>query len=112
MKKILTFLTVIGAIALFWLVFALWTGLYSVYTFPPSKTEPTGKTLIVSREPGEPIFNSPEYTPPPKPKQTSGMIKFEAPLKAKKPLEQRTIVTLPYIDWAYQKSLEPGNSGD
>ncbi len=27
--------------------------------------------------------------------------------RSKRPLDQRTLVELPYVDWAYQKSLEP-----
>lgn len=53
------------------------------------------------------MFNSPHYTPKlKKPTQQSGL-GFTAVQKPKRPVEKRTIVKLPYIDWAYKKSLQP-----
>jgi hypothetical protein len=90
-----------------WFAFAIWTGMYSIYSIPPSREKPDGSTLIVSRDEGEPMFNSPDYTPPPKkPAPRSGM-GFTSIQKPKRPLEQRTIVKLHYVEWAYKKSLEP-----
>jgi hypothetical protein len=91
----------------FWVVFALWTGIYTVYTYPPSKEHPDGVTYLLERDEGEPIFNSPAYTPPPKTAAApSGGMSFGSIPKAKRPLERRTVLKLPYVDWAYQKSLE------
>jgi len=102
----LLLIALIGAIV--WLVFALWTGLYSVYTIPPSREKPDGATLIVNREEGEPLFNSPEYrSPEKKAEPKKGGMSFQTIPKAKKPLKDRTILELPYIDWTYRKSLEP-----
>ena len=107
-KKTLVFLIIVTAAILFWFGFALWTGIYSVYTYPASKEYPDGATLIVAREEGEPLFNSPQYTPPPKkPEPKSGGLVFTGPTKTKRPIDARTIVELPYVDWAYRKSLEP-----
>ncbi len=106
-RKTLYFLLFVALAATIWCAFALWTGLYSVYSIPPSRENPDGNTLLVSREEGEPMFNSPQYTPPlKKPTQHSGLA-FSSVQKPKKSLDQRTIVKLPYIAWAYKKSLEP-----
>ena len=90
-----------------WTGFALWTGLYSVYSFPPSADKPDGETLIVGREDGEPMFNSLDYVPPPKkPREKGGSVGFgKVEFRSMKPLEIRTVFTLPYIKYAYEKSL-------
>ena len=62
---------------------------------------------LVAREQGEPMFNSPQYKAPPKKAERSGGIGFGSMNRSKRPLDQRTLVELPYVDWAYQKSLEP-----
>jgi hypothetical protein len=107
-KKLFGFLVFVSAIVLFWFGFAFWTGLYSVYSIPPSKQHPDGSTLIVSREEGEPLFNSPDriLPPPPKKEQRSTGIGFGLTVKQKRPVPERTIVNLPFIEWAYKKSLE------
>jgi hypothetical protein len=108
-KKLFIVILVVAAGILIWFAFGLWTGIYSVYTYPPSKEKPDGATLIVSREGGERMFASPD-SPKPKPKapqaKSRGM-SFAAAPKAQRPLAVRTIVELPYIEWAYEKSLEP-----
>jgi len=110
-KKLFYLVLIVAVGVLIWGAFAIWTGLYSVYSFPPSKQLPEGRTLIVSRDPGEPMFNSPDYKPPEKKpaESKSGGIGFAPTPKRKTPLEQRTIVELPYIEWAYKKSLEMEN---
>ena len=92
-----------------WFAFAIWSGLYSVYSYPPSKENPKGSTLIVKREEGEPIFNSPDYKPPKIERQEKkGGIGFGTiKIGSVKPFEKRTIVKLPYIELAYKQSLEP-----
>lgn len=106
-RKTFYFLLIVAVGVVIWGAFAIWTGIYSVYTYPPSKEHPDGATLIVNREEGEPMFNSPKYTPPTrKPSQQSGLVFTPIP-KPKRALEERTIVELPYIEWAYKKSLEP-----
>jgi hypothetical protein len=106
-KKIIAFLLIASAAVLFWFTFAIWTGLYSIYTVPPSPGEPDGSTLIIAREAGEPMFNSPQYKPPPKKAEKNGGIGFGTMSQARRALDQRTLLELPYIEWAYQKSLEP-----
>ena len=107
LKKLLILLAIIVLCVSFWLAFALWSGMYSVYTIPPSKDRPDGATLLVTRDEFEPMFNSPHYiTPKQKPAQNPGSIGFSPAARARRPLWIRTIVTLPYIDWAYRKSLE------
>jgi len=105
-KKVLAFLLIISLAVLFWFAFAIWTGLYSIYTIPPSREDPDGSTLIVAREEGEPMFNSPQYKPPPRKAEPSGGIGFGSVSRPRRPLDQRTIVELPYIEWAHEKSLE------
>jgi hypothetical protein len=105
MKKLIAFILVVAVAVGFWFAFALWTGLYSVYTFPPTKADPEGRTLIVSREQGEPMFNSPAVKPPPPKKTENRGIGFGA-TQLKRPLDKRTVVELPYIEWAYDKSIE------
>jgi hypothetical protein len=106
--KKLFYLALLVALGLgIWVGFAMWTGIYSVYSYPPTVENPNGATLLISRDAGEPMFNSPEAKKPPKkkPQKTTG-IGFAAPTKSTRPVEIRTIVKLPYIKWAYEKSLE------
>jgi hypothetical protein len=108
MLKKLFYLVLLVALGVgIWVGFGLWTGIYSVYSYPPSEQHPDGATLLVSREPGEPMFNSPDAKKPPrkKPQKTTG-IGFAPPTKSQKPVELRTVAELPYIEWAYEKSLE------
>jgi hypothetical protein len=107
MKKVIAFIILLSLAVLFWFAFAIWTGLYSVYSVPPTPGDPDGSTLIVAREEGEPMFDSPQYKPPPRKIEKSGGIGFGSEYHARRPIDKRTIVELPYIDWAYQKSLEP-----
>ena len=107
-KKTVVLLVVVAVLLLGWVAFALWTGMYSLYSFPPSGEYPEGTTLLVHREPGEPMFNSPQYIPPkPKEDPSGGIFKFAPSTRPKRPLELRTIVELPFMEWAYNKSLEP-----
>ena len=108
MKFFFTVLTIIVIGTAIWFPFALWTGFYSVYSYPPSKEHPKGATLIVHREEAEPMFNSPDYVPEkhePQSDETRGGIGFQRSMGIKHSLQARTIVELPYIDWAYKKSL-------
>lgn len=113
MFKKLFYLVLLVALGLsIWVGFALWTGIYSVYSYPPTAENPEGTTLLISRDPGEPMFNSPDAKAPAKkkaPKNTG--IGFGSPIKSKRPIEIRTIVKLPYIKWAYEKSLEEAEAG-
>ena len=91
-----------------WTGFALWTGLYSVYSYPPSDERPEGSTLIIGREDGEPLFNSPDYVQPPPKKggDKKGGVGFgKIEFRSMKPVEIRTVFTLPYVEYAYEKSL-------
>ncbi len=98
---------VLAACLAFWVVFALWTGIYSVYSYPPSKQYPEGLTLLVSRDEGEPTFNSPDYVQPKAAaSDKSGGVSFGSMPKGRRPLAIRTIARLPYIEWAYEKSIE------
>ncbi len=107
MKKLLVFLTLALSGFLVWTAFALWAGLYSIYSSPPTRQDPDGATLLVSREEGEPLFNSPDYVPPTqKMESMPGSIRFGPAKRAVRPLDKRIIVTLPYFEWAYKKSLE------
>jgi hypothetical protein len=107
-KAISWILVIVVAGISLWVVFALWTGIYSVYSIPPSKDNPKGETLLVSRDQGEPVFNSPDYKPPDRQTEAkSGSLGFGGLDKKKRPLAMRTVATLPYIEWAYKKSLEP-----
>ena len=106
-KKAFIFLLLVAIAVVFWMGFALWVGIYSVYSIPPGKDYTDGVTLIVTREDGEPMFNSPEYKEPPKEVRKETGIGFGKYSMRKKPLVMRTIVELPFIEWAYKKSLEP-----
>ncbi len=107
--KTLSVIALVGLICVcLWVGFGLWTGMYSVYSIPPSKTNAEGETLLVSREAREPMFNSPAYkAPEEKSDGKRGGIDFGASKIKSKPVEDRVIVRLPFIQWAYQKSLEP-----
>jgi hypothetical protein len=105
-KKFLIFLLIVAVLVFIWFVFALWTGIYSFYSYPPSLANPDGATLIVSREEGEPMFNSPEYVPPKENKEKKkGGLRFGSQQIKKQPVETRIIVKLPYIEWAYRQSI-------
>jgi hypothetical protein len=111
MKKLLAFFGLAAGGVLIWFVFALWIGLYSIYSIPPTKLDPAGATLIVSRDEWEPLFNSPDYKPPEKPVDPGAKkdrsLGFGNLGKPRRPVAYRTIVKLPYVAWAYEKSLEP-----
>jgi len=110
MKFFFTILTIIVIGTVIWVPFALWVGFYSVYSYPPSKEHTKGATLLVHREEGEPMFNSPDYVPEQnesQPDERRGGIGFQGAPATKRSLKVRTIVELPYIDWAYRKSLPP-----
>jgi hypothetical protein len=66
--KILKWLFIIALVlalaGAFWMAFGLWTGIYSLYSYPPSKAHPNGATLLITRDEKEPTFNSPDYNPP------------------------------------------------
>jgi hypothetical protein len=108
-KKIFYLILLSAAGVAVWFTFAIWTGYYSVYSIPPSSEDPKGRTLVVSREPGEPMFDSPNVKPAKKPQdpEQKGGMGFGAAPKGKKPIADRIIIRLPYIEWAYKKSLEP-----
>ncbi len=107
-KRLFIFALVVVLAGAFWLAFGIWTGIYSVYSVAPSKKLPDGVTLIVSRDPGEPMFNSPDVRiPPPKPRERGSGLTFAPARKPARALEDRTVLELPYISWAYEKSLEP-----
>ena len=108
MKRLFVLILVVAIGVGLWVSFALWSGLYSVYSYPPSTKHPNGTTLLVERAEREPMFNSPDRAiPPPPPKEKSVGLGFSSGSIRPKPVEKRTIVELPYIEWAYKKSLEP-----
>jgi hypothetical protein len=98
---------VVALAGAFWMAFGLWTGIYSLYSYPPSKAHPDGATLLITRDEKEPTFNSPDYAPPVRQASSGGGgMSFESLPKLKRPIELRTVVKFPYIEWAYKKSLE------
>lgn len=105
--KIIAWILVLGTVGtIIWFALGIWMGVYSVYSYPPSRQYPDGVTMIVSREKREPAFNSPQHKPAPeKPAEKKGGMSFEPVAKPTRPLEERIIIKLPYVDWAYQKSL-------
>ena len=108
LKRLFILVLVAAICAAIWFAFGIWSGMYSVYSFPPSKEHPDGATLIIAREGREPAFNSPDVKlPPPPPKEKPSGLTFETTPKKARPVSERIILELPYIDWAYQKSLEP-----
>ena len=110
MKKLFVLLLIVVIGTGIWFAFGLWTGIYSIYSYPPSKEHPDGATLIVSRSEWEPLFNSPDYQPPKREPKSQGTYSFEKVRVAPRPISARTIVTLPYIEWAYKKSVQPQKS--
>jgi hypothetical protein len=108
LKRLFILVLVAAICAVIWFAFGIWSGMYSVYSFPPSKEHPDGATLIVKREGREPAFNSPDVKLlPPPPKEKPSGLTFETTPKIVRPVSERTILELPYIEWAYRKSLEP-----
>ncbi|MGA9115631.1 MAG: hypothetical protein WB626_02540 [Bacteroidota bacterium] len=110
MKVFFTLLGIALLAALFWVAFALWSGIYSVYSYPPGREAayPDGATLLVERDTREPMFNSPNAKPLPPPQQSGkGRITFGPVPKPMRPVARRIVVRFPFIRWAYEKSLEP-----
>ena len=107
-KKFFYLVVIVAAGTVLWFAFAIWIKLYNVYTYPPSKDHPEGATLIVHREEWEPMFNSPDYKAPARDEGDKGSMGWsKSSNRPKRPISMRTIVKLPYIEWAYKKSLEP-----
>jgi hypothetical protein len=106
LKKLLVILLILVLAVAFWFVFAIWAGIYSVYSIPPGPENPDGATLIVAREEGEPAFNSPAVKLRPAKIEKPSGIGFAPALKPKRPLDKRTVVELPFFQWAYEQSLD------
>ena len=108
-KKLFYVILIVAFGVAFWFGFAIWIGLYSIYSFPPSKEHPKGTTLIIKRDEWEPTFNSPDYKAPVRTDEgDKGSIGWSRSTnRPRPPLPLRTIVKLPYIEWAYKKSLQP-----
>jgi len=102
---VLTLLTAV--LTAVWIGLGLWVGYYSVYSYPPSETHPDGASLIIDRDDGEPLYNSPDYIKPPRKKGGTGPgIKFgTTEFRRMKPPELRTVLSLPFIEYAYMESL-------
>jgi hypothetical protein len=111
MLRMLKWLFILGLLVFagtaVWTAFALWSGLYSVYSYPPGKDDPDGSTLIIKRDDDEPMYNSPDYVAPKeKPREDKEGVGFgKLKFVSKKPIGPRTVFTLPYIEWAYEQSL-------
>ena len=107
-KKISLLILIVALGFVGWFAFAIWIDLYSVYSYPPSKEHPQGKTLIIHRDEWEPKFNSPDYKPPKRDESDTGEMGWsKSSDRPKRPIHLRTIVELPYVEWAYKKSLQP-----
>jgi len=107
-KKLFYLILIVAAGFVGWFAFAIWIDLYSVYSYPPSKENPKGATLIIHRDEWEPKFNSPDYKAPKRDEGERGGAGWSKSTgRPKRPIPLRTIVKLPYIDWAYKKSIEP-----
>lgn len=106
-KKIFYLILIVAFGTAGWFAFAIWINLYSVYSYPPSKEHPEGVTLIIHRDEWEPHFNSPDYKPPKRKEPEKGEMGYsKSSSRPKRPIHLRTIVKLPYVEWAYKKSLE------
>lgn len=95
-------------LAIGWFAFGLWSGMYSIYSYPPSEGKDDGRTLIITRDGGERTWNSPAAPKPTPKKEVKGEgLQFGTLKKPPRPVEQRIILELPYVEWAYRKSLMP-----
>lgn len=107
-KKLFYLILIVASGVAIWFAFAIWVGLYSIYSFPPSKEHPIGATLIIQHDEWEPMFNSPDYKAPKRDEpERGGMGWSKSTNRPKRPIPLRTIVELPYIEWAYKQSLQP-----
>ncbi len=103
---IVTLLLLILAIA--WFAFGLWSGMYSIYSYPPTEGKDDGRTLIIARDAGERTWNSPHAPKPAPKKEVKGEgLQFGTLTKPPRSVEGRIILELPYVEWAYRKSLMP-----
>lgn len=106
-KKFIYLVLIVAAGVVLWFAFAIWIRLYNIYTYPPSKEHPEGATLIIHREEWEPMFLSPDYKEPVRDEEKGGAGWSSSSNRLKKPIAIRTIVKLPYVEWAYKRSLQP-----
>ena len=104
-KKLFYLILIVAAGTAIWFAFAIWVGLYSIYSYPPTKEDHLGSTLIIQRDEWEPMFNSPDYVPPKREDKPQGAGWSKTDYTMRRPISRRTIIKLPYIEWAYQKSL-------
>jgi len=108
LRRLLTLVLLLLVIAIAWFAFGLWTGIYTVYSYPPSEGKDDGRTMIISRDPGERTWDSPNAPKPvPKKEAKGGGLQFGTLKKPPRPVETRIILELPYVEWAYRKSLIP-----
>jgi hypothetical protein len=108
LKYVLTLALLLLVIAIAWFAFGLWSGMYSIYSYPPTAGKDDGRTLIITRDAGERTWNSPDAPKPaPKKEEKGGGLQFGTLKKPPRPAEERIILKLPYVEWAYRKSLMP-----
>lgn len=108
LRYLLTLVLLLIVVAMAWFAFGLWSGMYGIYSYPPSEGKDDGRTLIISRDEGERTWNSPNALKPiPKKEAKGGGLQFGTLKKPPRPVEKRIILELPYVGWAYRKSLMP-----
>jgi hypothetical protein len=89
------------------------SGIWGIYSIPPTKENPRGATLIVKPYDDEPFFNAPDRPRPPEsisfePEPPSGIYP-RGPMK-RRPAEQRTIASFPYIKWIHDRAVDTTKS--
>ena len=105
-KRLFVLILIIAIGVGLWVWFGLWSGLYSIYSYPPSTKHPKGSTLLIERAEREPVFNSPDRAiPPPPPREKGAGLGFSSGSIRPKPVEQRPMVELPYLEWSYTMAL-------
>jgi hypothetical protein len=108
LKRLLTLALLLLVVAIAWVAFGLWSGMYGVYSYPASKGKDDGRTLLISRDAGERTWNSPNAPKPvPKKVEKGGGLQLGTVQKPPSPVEGRIIIEFPYVEWAYRKSLIP-----
>lgn len=84
--------------------------IWGVYSVPPTKEDPKGATLIISRNDDEPFLNAPDRPKPivveePQPQSQLPGIYPRGPIK-RRPVEKRIIVSLPFISWVHEEAVD------
>lgn len=87
--------------------------IWGIYSVPPTKEDRKGATLIVTRYDDEPFLNAVDRPRPPDTTEVEENPQWRmyptGPMK-KRPVDKRTVVSLPYIEWIHKEAIDTTGS--